>query len=101
MENLGIERTRNAVSQMAYRAVWILKYHLFFSAPPALALSLAVQGVKGISAQTRFAEFPTLRSKLRRGHLWAPSFSLSTAGQVSAETIKRDIERTAPGRARR
>jgi putative transposase len=68
--------------------------HLFFSAPPAIAPSLAVQWFKGISAKTLFAEFPGLRIKLRKGHLWAPSFYLGTAGQVSAETIKRYIERT-------
>ena len=75
--------------------------HLFFSAPPAIASSLAIQWFKGISARTLFAEFPALRAKLRRGHLWAPSFYLGTAGQVSAETIKRYIERTEHIEARR
>lgn len=137
--DLGIKRTRNAVYQTAYHAVWIPKYrravlvgavadrlrgvlheicqakgfevlaleiqadhvHLFFSAPPAIAPSLAVQWFKGISARTLFAEFPALRARLRRGHLWAPSFYLGTAGQVSAGTIKRYIERTEHVRARR
>ena len=34
--------------------------HLFFSAPPAIAPSLAIQWFKGISARTLFAEFPAL-----------------------------------------
>lgn len=137
--DLGLKRTRNAVYQTAYQAVWIPKYpkkvlvggvaerlrgvlhtvcqakglemlaleiqadhvHLFFSAPPPIAPSLAIQWVKGMSARTLFAECPGLRTRLRRGHLWAPSFSLGTAGQVSAETITRDIDRTEPVRARR
>lgn len=68
--------------------------HLFFSAPLATAPSLAILSFKGISARTLFAEFPALRAKLRRGHLWAPSFDIGTAGHVSAETIRRYIERT-------
>ena len=137
--DLGLKRTRNAVYQTAYHAVWIPKYrkkvlvggvaerlrgvlhdvcqakgfemlaleiqadhvHLFFSAPPAIAPSLAIQWFKGISARTLFAEFPGLRTRLRRGHLWAPSFYLGTAGQVSAQTIRRYIERTEHVRTRR
>lgn len=68
--------------------------HLFYSAPPAIAPSLAVQWFKGISARTLFCEFPHLSKILRKGHLWAPSFYVGTAGQVSAATIKRYIERT-------
>jgi len=74
---------------------------LFFSAPPAIAPSLAIQWFKGIMARSLFAEFPPLRRVLRRGHLWAPSFSVGTAGQVSAETIRRYIERAAHLRTRR
>lgn len=130
--DLGLKRTRNAVYQTAYHAVWIPKYrkqvltgavaerlrgvlheicqakgfevlaleiqadhvHLFFSAPPAIAPSLAIQWFKGISARTLFAEFPALRASLRKGHLWAPSFYVGTAGNVAAATIQRYIERT-------
>ena len=74
--------------------------HLFFSAPPATAPALAVQWFKGISAKTLFAEFPALRRTHRKGHLWAPSYYLGTAGQVSAETIRRYIERAAHVRTR-
>jgi len=136
---LGLKRTRNAVYQTAYHAVWIPKsrkkvlvggvaerlrgilhevcqakgfevlaleiqadhVHMFFSAPPAIAPSLAIQWFKGIAARTLFAEFPALRTQLRRGHMWAPSFYIGTAGSVSAETIRRYIERTEHIRARR
>jgi putative transposase len=68
--------------------------HLFYSAPPAIAPSLAIQWFKGISARTLFCKFPHLSKLFRKGHLWAPSFYVGTSGQVSANTIKRYIERT-------
>jgi len=122
MPALGVETTRQAVYQTAYHAVWIPKCrkcvlidavadrlrgvisevaHLFFSAPPAIAPSQAIQGFKGITARGLFAGFPPLRRALRRGHLWAPSFYLGTAGNVPAETIRRHIERTEHIRTRR
>ncbi|MBI2154336.1 MAG: transposase [Candidatus Rokubacteria bacterium] len=97
---LGLKRTRNAVYQTAYHAVWIPKYRKKVLVG-AIAPSLAIQWFKGIAARTLFAEFPTLRTQLRRGHMWAPSFYIGTAGSVSAETIRRYIERTEPIRARR
>src|SRR5260370_38112696 len=75
--------------------------HLSFSAPPAIAPSLAIQWFKGITARSLFAEFPALRRVLRRGHLWAPSCSVGTAGQVSAATIRRSIARAGHLRPRR
>ena len=75
--------------------------HLFFSAPPAVAPSLAIQWFKGSTARSLFAEVPPLRRVLRRGHLWAPSCSVGTAGQVSAATIRRSIERAEHLRTRR
>jgi len=74
--------------------------HLFFSASPGTAPALAIQWFKGISARTLFAEFPVLRRTHRGGHLWAPSYYVGTAGQVSADTIRRYIERTAHIRTR-
>ncbi len=40
--------------------------HLLFSAPPAIAPSLAIQWFKGISARSLSAEFASLRRVLRR-----------------------------------
>lgn len=115
MPGPGVETTRQAVYQTAYHAVWIPKYrkhvlidavadrrrglisevaHLFFSTPPTIAPSLVIQGFKGITASSLFAGFPPLRRVLRRGHPWAPSFYVGTAGNVPAETIRRTIERT-------
>ena len=122
MPDLGAKTTRQAVYQTACHAVWIPKYrervlidavagrrrglmsevaHLFFSAPPAITPSPAIQGFKGLTARRLFAGFPPLRRLLRRGHPWVPSFYVGTAGKVSAETIRRCIERTEHLRTRR
>ena len=105
MGNLAIKRTRNAVDQTADHAVWTRKYRrrvLVGEIVDRLRAvcqakgfeALALQWFKGISARTLFAECPALRAKRRRGHRWAPSFDIGTAGHVSAETIRRNIERT-------
>ena len=99
MGDLAIKRTRNAVYQTAYHAVWTPKYRR------RVLVGEIVDRLRGVlrevcpakgfeAARTLFAEFPALRAKLRRGHRWAPSFDIGTAGHVSAETIRRDIERT-------
>jgi putative transposase len=103
------DRLRGLLSEVAYaKGFEILTLeiqpdhvHLVFSAPPAMAPSLAIQWFKGITARSPFAEFPPLRRVLRRGHLWAPSFSVGTAGRVSAVTIRRSIARAEHLRTRR
>jgi putative transposase len=68
--------------------------HLFVSIPPALAVADAVKVLKGTTARWLFQRFPALRKRLSGGHLWSPSYYVGTAGTVSAETIRRYIERS-------
>lgn len=75
--------------------------HLFLSIPPAVAVADAVKILKGISARKLFAGFPEMKNVLWGGSLWAPSYYVGTAGQVSAETIQRYIERTEHIKGRR
>jgi putative transposase len=67
--------------------------HLFVSIPPAIAVADAVKVLKGITARLLFQCFPVLKKRLWGGHLWSPSYYVGTAGNVSAETIRRYIER--------
>ena len=69
--------------------------HLFVSIPPAIAVADAVKVLKGITARHLFQKFPALKQRLWGGHLWSPSYYVGTAGNVSAETIRRYIERSA------
>ncbi len=66
--------------------------HLFVSAHPKFAPATLVKLFKGITARKLFKEFPELKKKLWGGHLWTPSYYVGTAGNVSAETIRRYIE---------
>ena len=68
--------------------------HLFVSIPPAVAVADAVKVLKGITARRLFQKFPALKKRLWGGHLWSPSYYVGTAGNVSAETIRRYIERS-------
>ncbi len=66
--------------------------HLFVSAPPKYSPSTIAKIFKGVSAKKLFQKFPELRKEYWKNHLWAPSYYVATAGQVSAETIRRYIE---------
>ena len=66
--------------------------HIFISAPPFQAPTDIVKILKGVTARQLFMKFPDLKKKLWQGHLWSPSYYVGTAGNVSAETIKRYIK---------
>jgi len=63
--------------------------HLFVSAYPQLSIPHIVRSFKGKSAHILRQEFPEL---LKLPSLWTHSYFVSTAGNVSSETIKKYIE---------
>lgn len=66
--------------------------HLFVSMPPTISIADAVKLFKGISARQLRLMYPDLRKRTRSDRLWAPSYFVSTAGNASAETIRKYIE---------
>ena len=64
--------------------------HLFIRTNPSTLPSDIPRLIKGRSAHDLREEFPHLR---KLPALWTRSFFLSTAGNVSQETIQKDIER--------
>lgn len=66
--------------------------HCFVNAPPTMSPSNIVKILKGASARRMFQKFPSLKVRLYKGHLWHASSYVGTAGNVSAETIKKYIE---------
>ena len=62
--------------------------HLFLSCPPSLAPDQAMFRIKGYSSRVLRQEFPHL---LKMSSMWTRSYFVSTAGNVSSETIKRYI----------
>lgn len=65
--------------------------HCFVSALPKDAPSKIVGLLKGYSSKMVRQAFPTLAKKTGRDQLWASAYYVGTAGQVSAETIRRYI----------
>ncbi|AIY87520.1 transposase IS200-family protein [Thermotoga sp. Cell2] len=63
--------------------------HLFVSAPPRFSPAEIANLFKGVSARKLLEKFPELRTK---EGLWARSYYVGTAGNVSEETIRRYIE---------
>lgn len=62
--------------------------HLFLNCPPNLAPDQIMFRIKGYTSRVLRQEFPHLR---RMPSMWTRSYFLSTAGNVSSETIKRYI----------
>jgi putative transposase len=63
--------------------------HLFISANPTIPAHKIVRSFKGKSSRVLREEFPEL---LKLPSLWTRSYFVSTAGNVSAETIQHYIE---------
>ncbi|WP_276935137.1 IS200/IS605 family transposase [Faecalibaculum rodentium] len=67
--------------------------HVFVSAHPKLSISNIARWLKGISGRHLLMEFPELREKLWKGHLWNDSYFVETIGSTSQENIKAYIRR--------
>ncbi|MGC9208578.1 MAG: IS200/IS605 family transposase [Nitrososphaeria archaeon] len=65
--------------------------HLFVNCPPRYSPSYLANYFKGKSARLVLKKFPELR-KYTGGKLWTRSYFVSTAGNVSSETIRKYIE---------
>lgn len=63
--------------------------HLFVSISPQMVVHKLVKAFKGRSSNLLRSEFPELR---RLPSLWTNSYFVSTAGNVSSETIRKYIE---------
>ena len=66
--------------------------HLFVSVPPAVAPSEVAKAFKGRSGRALLIAHPELASKERNNTLWAPSYFVASAGDVSSDIIQAYIE---------
>lgn len=93
-------RTEELVAQVANRnEMEILSLntdrnhiHVFVSFPPRFSASKVVNLLKGYSSRYLRKEFPHLLKMCNNTQLWARSYYWGTAGNVSAQAIKRYIE---------
>ena len=69
--------------------------HMFVSAPPTISIPSIMKHVKSASSAALRAEFAQLKAM---PSLWTRSYFVSTAGNVSSETIKWyvDTQKTRP-----
>lgn len=66
--------------------------HLMLSFPPKYSPSEIVKNLKGSSARLWFKQHPETKKQLYGGHLWSPSFFISTIGNVSKRIVSEYIE---------
>lgn len=83
-ENFGIEIVNQETDQD--------HVHILFKTRPSLEISKFINSLKGVSSRYLFKEFPEIKRKLWRGHLWSPSYFVCTTGQVTLDQLKRYVE---------
>lgn len=62
------------------------------SATPQQSIPTIVKVLKGISARRMFQRHPELKAQLWGGHLWNPSYFVSTVGERNETQVGRYIE---------
>lgn len=66
--------------------------HVLISFPPSKAATSAIKALKGRSAFIFLKNHPEIRrSKYWGGHLWSPSYYMSTLGNMSKEVVEKYI----------
>ena len=66
--------------------------HILLQLKPTHNIPKLVQFFKGRSARFIFLEFPEIKNRLWGGHLWSPSYFITTAGGAPLETLKNYVE---------
>lgn len=66
--------------------------HMLISFKPKYAASSIVKALKGASARAWFKQYPATKKLLWKGHLWSPSFFMSTVGDTPERAIKDYVE---------
>ena len=66
--------------------------HMLISFPPSKAPTSAIKALKGRSAYMFLKRHPEIRqSQYLGGHLWSPSYYMSTLGNMSKDVVERYI----------
>jgi len=66
--------------------------HLLVLATPQQGIPTLVKLLKGVSARRMFQRHPELKRHLWGGHLWNPSYFISTVGKTNEAQVRRYIE---------
>lgn len=91
IENTLEKTLKNASEDIDILSLEIMPDHIHcsVSAPPRMSPSEIINILKGVSSRILRQEYSELQN---HKHLWTRTYYVGTAGQVSAETIKKYIE---------
>lgn len=62
--------------------------HVMLNLKPTHSIPKLVHAFKGRSARLIFQEFPHIKIRLWKGHLWSAGYFVTTAGGAPLETLK-------------
>lgn len=89
LEELLREKAEELEVGIEHLAIQPDHLHMFVDAPPSLAVSQLVYRFKGYTSRALRQGFPHLR---KMPSMWTTAYFASTAGRVSATTIRKYIE---------
>ena len=92
MKNILLDIAKNNNVEVNSLEVTPDHVHMLISFKPKYAASSIVKALKGASARTWFKQYPDTKKLLWKGHLWSPSFFMSTVGDTPEKTIKKYVE---------
>ena len=90
LEELIVEKTKELGCEIIELQVMPDHVHLFLAAIPILSPNKIIGQIKGYSSKKIREEFNAIKRSLPS--LWTRSYFVSTAGNVSSDTIQRYIE---------
>ena len=92
MKNILLDIAKNNNVEVNSLEVTPDSVHMLISFKPKYAASSIVKALKGASARAWFKQYPATKKLLWKGHLWSPSFFMSTVGDTPEKTIKDYVE---------
>lgn len=66
--------------------------HILFKTKPTINMTKYINSIKGVSSRILFQEYPEIKMKLWKGHLWSRSYCLLTTGQTTLDVLKKYVE---------
>lgn len=93
MKDILIGIAKNNGVDIQYLEVLPEHVQMLISFPPNKTPSSIVKSFKGTSAREWFKKHPETKDLLWKGHLWSPSFFMSTLGSISKETVDNYINK--------
>lgn len=92
MKNILLDIAKNNDVEVNSLEVTPDHVHMLISFKPKYAASSIVKALKGASARAWFKQYPDTKKLLWKGHLWSPSFFMSTVGDTPERAIKDYVE---------